>query len=140
MPADTPDEIWRRLVDAVMDTRTDWRRAVTDRTGLPFSRIRVITRLDHYGPMSLKDLARACDMDAPAATVAVNDLEERGYVVRTVADHDRRAKTVAATPAGRAVVREIRAVDDPAPQPIRDLAAEDMRMLAALARALSSGL
>ena len=54
-------------------------------------------------------------MDAPAATVAVNDLEDRGLVVRRTDPTNRRCKVVSLTDAGRAMVHEIDTVDDPAP-------------------------
>ena len=51
--------------------------------------------------MSVKELARAATIDAPAATVAVNDLEERGLVVREVDPTNRRCKIVSLTEAGQ---------------------------------------
>ena len=76
------DEVWRTMASLVIDNRDSWKRAVMERTGLPFSRIRVLRRLAR-GPMTVKQVAAAATMDAPAATVAVNDLEDRGLVVRT---------------------------------------------------------
>ena len=76
------DEVWRTMASLVIDNRDSWKRAVVERSGLPFSRIRVLRRLAR-GPMSVKQVAAAATMDAPAATVAVNDLEDRGLVVRT---------------------------------------------------------
>ena len=43
-------------------------------------------------PMTVKEVAEAATMDAPAATVAVNDLEERGLVVRETDPTNRRSK------------------------------------------------
>ena len=68
-------------------------------------------------------------MDPPAATVAVNDLEERGLVTRQVDPANRRCKTVSITPAGLALWRDIEAVDDPAPEPLAALDPEDLRTL-----------
>ena len=51
--------------------------------------------------MSVKQVAQAATMDAPAATVAVNDLEDRGLVVRTPDPTNRRCKLVSLTDAGR---------------------------------------
>jgi DNA-binding MarR family transcriptional regulator len=78
----TADEVWQVMSSLVFDNRDSWRRAVVERSGLPFSRIRVLRRLAR-GPMTVKQVAAAATMDAPAATVAVNDLEDRGLVVRT---------------------------------------------------------
>ena len=75
-------------------------------------------------------------MDAPAATVAVNDLVDRGYVRRTVALEDRRAKVVTITAAGRAVVDAMASVEDPAPASVRSLPPAELARLAELARSL----
>ncbi len=134
MPAESPDEVWSLLVHAVMDTRTDYKRAAAERTGLPFSRLRVLRRVARYGPLTLKELAALADMDAPATTVAVNDLESRQYVQRTVSPDDRRAKVVTVTDAGRSVVDVLATVEDPAPAAIRSLAPGELARLARLAR------
>ncbi|GAA1077668.1 MarR family winged helix-turn-helix transcriptional regulator [Tsukamurella spumae] len=137
MSAESPDEVWSLLVHAVLDSRSDWRRSVTERTGLPFSRLRVLKRLDRYGPLTLKELAALADMDAPATTVAVNDLQARGHVQRTVSPEDRRVKVVTITDAGRVVVDAMAAVEDPAPPAIRSLTPGELARLAELARTLA---
>lgn len=108
------DEVWRAIASLVIDNRDGWKRAVIEETGLPFSRIRVLTRLSRQ-PMTVTQLARAATIDAPAATVAVNDLEERGLVLRETDPTNRRCKVVSLTDAGREMVLAIDAVDDPAP-------------------------
>lgn len=122
------DDVWRALTALVYDNRDTWKRAVIERSGLPFSRIRVLRRLARRS-MSVKELAQAATMDAPAATVAVNDLEERGLVIREVDPANRRCKTVSITPAGLALWKDIEAVDDPAPEPLAALDSEDLRAL-----------
>ncbi len=98
----------------VIDNRDGWRRAVVEQTGLPFSRIRILLRLARQ-PMTVKQVAQAASIDAPAATVAVNDLEDRGLVVRRTDPANRRCKSVSLTDAGRAMVAKIEGIDDPAP-------------------------
>lgn len=117
----------------VIDNRDAWKRAVIARTGLPFSRIRILMRLSRQ-PMTVKELARAATIDAPAATVAINDLEDRGLVVRQVDPTNRRCKTVSLTDSGRATVRAIDEIDDPAPDVLATL---DDDELAALRRLLA---
>ncbi|MFF2556733.1 MarR family winged helix-turn-helix transcriptional regulator [Nocardia sp. NPDC058058] len=131
----TPDEVWRLLTHLVMDSRDGWKRAVVERTGLPFSRFRVMKRL-LPGPLSVKQLAHAATMDAPAATVNVNDLEERGLVVREVDPGNRRVKLVSLTPAGRELVLDALATPDPAPAAAAALTPDELRTLAALLRKL----
>jgi DNA-binding MarR family transcriptional regulator len=117
---DLVDEVWRAMASLVIDNRDGWKRAVVEQTGLPFSRIRILKRLSRQ-PMAVKQLAHAAAMDAPATTVAVNDLEDRGLVVRETDPTNRRCKVVSLTDAGRAMVRTIDAVDDPAPNALAAL-------------------
>jgi DNA-binding MarR family transcriptional regulator len=96
--------------------------------GLPFSRVRVLRRLAG-GPLTMKDLAVACMTDAPAATVAVNDLERRGLAERRVDPENRRVKIVTLTDAGRAVLVRVAGVRDVAPPGVRELGPGDLREL-----------
>ena len=57
--------------------------------------------------MTVKEVAAAATIDAPAATVAVNDLEARGLVVRETDPNNRRSKLVSLTDAGRDLVAEV---------------------------------
>ncbi|WP_227999675.1 MarR family winged helix-turn-helix transcriptional regulator [Nocardia australiensis] len=135
MPDDdpAPDEVWALLTRLVMDTREPWKRAVAERTGLPFSRIRILRRL-LPGPLSLNDLARTLAMDAPATTVAVNNLEELGLAVREVDLTNRRRKQVSITAAGRVVLARAMATPDPAPAAFAALPPEELRQLRAVLR------
>jgi DNA-binding MarR family transcriptional regulator len=125
------DEVWRGLASLVIDNRDGWKRAVVEQTGLPFSRIRILSRLARK-PMSVKQVAHAATIDAPAATVAVNDLEERGLVVRETDPTNRRCKVVSLTDAGRAMVAVIDAVDDPAPNVLAALDDAQLKELKAI--------
>ncbi|MBE1549738.1 DNA-binding MarR family transcriptional regulator [Mycobacterium sp. OAS707] len=126
------DGVWRAMAALVIDNRDAWKRAVIEQSGLPFSRIRVLKRLSRQ-PMTVKQLAHAATMDAPAATVAVNYLEDRGLVVRETDPTNRRCKVVSLTDAGRDVIAKIDAVEDPAPDA---LAALDPAQLKALKKIL----
>jgi DNA-binding MarR family transcriptional regulator len=132
------DQVWRQLSTLVIDNEDTWRRAVVERTGLPFSRIRILLRLAR-APMTVKQIAAASSMDAPAATVAVNDLEARGMVVRRVNPENRRCKTVSLTEAGREVVALVNAVDDPAPASLAALTDRELRALRGLMERLATG-
>ncbi|MGB5151412.1 MAG: MarR family transcriptional regulator [Mycobacterium sp.] len=132
---DHADEVWRLLSSLVIDNQDTWKRAVVERTGLPFSRIRILSRLARE-PLSVKQIAAAAAIDAPAATVAVNDLEERGLVVRQVDPGNRRSKTVSLTPAGRGLLALIDAVENPAPAPLRELTVTELAALQALLKKL----
>jgi len=131
------DEVWRTMAAMVFSNRDSWRRAVVEGTGLPFSRIRILKRLDQR-PMTVKQVAHAATIDAPAATVAVNDLEERGLVVRSIDPTNRRCKLVSLTDAGRAVVNAIDAIDDPAPDGLAALSDAELKALHTILARLST--
>jgi DNA-binding MarR family transcriptional regulator len=122
------DQVWRSMSRLVLDNKDRWRRAVVDRTGLPFSRIRILRRLATQ-PMTVKQVAEAATIDAPAATVAVNDLEARGLVVRRPHPENRRCKLVSLTDGGREVVAVLDATEDPAPQMLAALDEQDLQSL-----------
>lgn len=129
--SDPADEVWRLMASVVHGNRDGWKRAVVEQSGLPFSRIRVLKRLES-APLTVKGLADAATMDAPAATVAVNDLEERGLVVRQIDPANRRSKTVSITERGREVVALIDSVADPAPPVLRAMSSAELGALQAL--------
>ncbi|MEV2221111.1 MarR family winged helix-turn-helix transcriptional regulator [Nocardia vinacea] len=137
MPDDVPtaDDVWGQLTHLVMDTRDSWKRAVSERTGLPFSRIRILRRL-RPGPLTLNQIAQATGMDAPATTVAVNNLDELGLVVREIDPTNRRRKQVSITSAGQAVLAQAMATPDPAPATVAALSPDDLRSLHQLLRKL----
>ena len=125
------DEVWRAMASLVIDNRDGWKRAVVEQSGLPFSRIRILKRLSRQS-MTVKQLAHAAAMDAPATTVAVNDLEYRGLVVRETDPNNRRCKLVSLTDAGRGIVRTIDAVDDPPPNSLGALDDTELKELKAI--------
>lgn len=138
--SDSPlaDEVWRAMAAVVFDNRDSWKRDVMGTTGLPFSRVRVLRRLAKK-PMTAKEIAEAATMDAPATTVAVNDLEDRGLVVRRADSTNRRCKLVSLTDEGRKVVASIDEVEDPAPGSLAALSDADLQALRAILVKLTSG-
>lgn len=131
------DDVWRTMAAVVFDNREGWKRSVVEATGLPFSRVRVLRRLAK-GPMTAGDLAVAATIDAPATSVAVNDLEERGLVVREMDPVNRRRKLISLTEEGHRVVACIEKVDDPAPASLARLDDAELRSLRTILAKLRS--
>ena len=134
-PTNSPteaDAVWQLMVGMVWETRGargEWRRKVSEISGLPFSRIRILWRLVD-APMTLRQIADDTGMDAPAATVAVNDLEDRSLVERHPHPENRRAKLVSITRAGKQMVELInRTVQDDAPAGFQQLSKTDLAHL-----------
>jgi DNA-binding MarR family transcriptional regulator len=125
------DDVWRAMAAVVFDNRDAWKRDVVETSGLPFSRIRVLRRLARRS-MTAKQIAEAATMDAPATTVALNDLEGRGLIVRTADPSNRRCKVVSLTDEGRKMVARIEEVDDPAPRAFTALSETELLALEAI--------
>lgn len=119
------------MASLVLDNRDGWRRTVVEQTGLPFSRVRILRRLARQS-MTMKGIAEATALDAPAATVAVSDLEQRGLVVRRIDPDNRRCKRVSLTEEGQRLVAVIAELDDPAPAGLSALGEGDLRSLRAI--------
>lgn len=129
--SDHADEVWGSMLSIVTHNLEDYRRLVSEATGLPFSRVRVIRRLSD-APLTMGGLADAAGMDAPAASVAVNDLERRGLVVRETDPANRRVRMVALTADGRLMLDRVRAVRPVAPPEFGVLGPADLDLLAGI--------
>jgi DNA-binding MarR family transcriptional regulator len=91
------------------------------------------------GPLSLSELASAVSVDAPYATLIVDNLEERGLVERRPDPADRRRKLVALTSAGKeAAQRALRIKREPPPG-FASLSAAELDTLEELMRRIASG-
>ena len=126
------------MAAVVFDNRDAWRRDVIDATGLPFSRVRVLRRLARR-PMTAKEIAEVAIMDAPATSVAVSDLEDRGLVAREADPMNRRSKVISLTDEGRHVLASIEGVEDPAPPPFSALSPVELKTLETLLAKLAAG-
>jgi DNA-binding MarR family transcriptional regulator len=135
---ESQDAVWQVMASLVHTDRDSWRRAVIERTGLPFSRIRILRRLES-GPLTVKQLAAAATVDAPAATVAVTELERRGLVDRRTDPDNRRTKVVSLTAAGRDVLEVIATISDPAPVAFGELTDGELSTLADILGKLARG-
>lgn len=122
------DQVWRAMSALVLENKDAWRRAAVESTGLSFSRIRILKRLSR-GSMTVKEVAAMATIDAPAATVAVNDLEARGLVVREIDPANRRCKLVSLTVAGHDVVDAVNGLPDPPPSALAGLDSSDLAAL-----------
>ncbi|MEH3154055.1 MAG: MarR family transcriptional regulator [Gordonia paraffinivorans] len=127
-PTTPADEAWQRMAHFVIDNRGSWKRAVTERTGLAFNQIRLLRRIAAR-PRSLTELADAVGIDAPAASVAVTQLERDGLVVRDVDPANRRRKIVSATEDGQRALDAAMSTPDPAPAAFGALTDEDITTL-----------
>jgi len=127
-PRSDAERTWRLLVELVMETRGEWRRQVAEATGLPFSRVRALWRLER-GARTLRELADDMGIDAPASTVLINGLEARGLVKRAQHATDRRAKQVSLTAAGRRMLNVVEKITDEPPDALACLPTDELARL-----------
>lgn len=123
---------WTAMCDLVLDNER--RRAVSDALGLSFGRIRALRRVAR-APMSMGDLAATLGIDAPYATLVVNELERLGLVERRPHPTDRRVKLVTATPQGARAARRAEEIMGRPPEGLGGLPAADLEQLARLLEA-----
>jgi DNA-binding MarR family transcriptional regulator len=89
------------------------------------------------GPLSVAQLAQAVGVDAPYATLIVNELQALGLVSRTGDEHDRRRKLVALTAHGREAVHTAQGIIARPPAELHALAVEDLADLRAILERLT---
>jgi DNA-binding MarR family transcriptional regulator len=77
-------------------------------TGLSPSLTAALSTVDRHGPLTPSELAARERIQRPTATRVLARLVENGLVGRTPDPHDGRSSLVAATPAGRALLAELR--------------------------------
>jgi DNA-binding MarR family transcriptional regulator len=80
--------------------------------GLSPSQISALTSIERHGPMTLGQLADHERVAPPSITRAVDKLVEGGLVVRVPDPADRRVTRVSITPAGDALLADVRARKD----------------------------
>jgi DNA-binding MarR family transcriptional regulator len=119
-------EAWLLMSEFVFGNNR--RRAVADALGMSFGRSRALRRLARR-PMSMRELADALGIEAPNATVVVDDLEAQGLVRRRAHPTDRRAKVVEATRKGKELARRADEILADPPAALSALAVEDLEAL-----------
>lgn len=86
--------------------------------------------ISRHGPLTPSELAQRERIQRPTATRLLGRLEEPGYVARTPDPHDGRSALVALTPAGQALLEDMRHRKDAyLARRLRTLSAEDRATL-----------
>jgi DNA-binding MarR family transcriptional regulator len=96
--------------------------------GLGVGRVKALLLLDS-GPLTLGEIAAAHRVDAPHATVIVDNLEALGLVTRTSHPDDRRRRLVTLTDKGHDAVSLARRTLAEPPSPLRELPEAALRQL-----------
>jgi DNA-binding MarR family transcriptional regulator len=125
-PPDTASRVWTALHEFV--TGQDRRRALRAALDLGPGKVEVLIKLTD-GPMTLREIARAAEIDPPAATVGVDQLEARGLVHRTPHPDDNRRKLVHLTDSGRDAAQRGQAILSEPPTALTDLDPDDLTRL-----------
>ena len=106
-------------------------------SGLRGYHYRLLAALEEWGPASQADLGRRTGIDRSDVTSALNDLEARGLVERSVDPDHKRRNIVTMTPDGLAMLAELDTVVEGAQRDLlAPLSAAERRQFIALARRL----
>jgi DNA-binding MarR family transcriptional regulator len=124
----TRTDLATRLRLAVMRTHRRLRQeAGADLSPTLLAALGTISR---HGPLTPSELAERERIQRPTATRLLGRLEAPGYVARTPDPHDGRSSLVALTPAGRALLEDVRHRKDAyLARRLRTLSAEDRATL-----------
>jgi DNA-binding MarR family transcriptional regulator len=122
-PPDTASRVWIALHQFV--TGHDRRRALRAALDLGPAKVELLIKLAD-GPMTLREIVHAFDIDPPAATVGVDKLEARGLVHRTPHPDDHRRKLVHLTDAGRDAAQRGQAILNEPPPALTNLDTDDL--------------
>ncbi len=120
---------WSMMCDLVLDNER--RREVSDALGLSFGRIRALRRIAGT-PMTMGTLATTLGIDAPYATLVVDELERQRLVERRPHPTDRRVRLVTATARGAAAAKRAEEILGRPPAGLSQLPADTLRTLAAI--------
>src|SRR4051794_13869134 len=117
--------------------RTNRRLRQEAGSGLSPSLTAALATVERHGPLTPSELAVRERIQRPTATRLIAKLEEAELVARTADPLDGRSSLIALTPAGAALLRELRTRKDAfLAQPLRKLPAEDRATLARAAELL----
>jgi MarR family transcriptional regulator, lower aerobic nicotinate degradation pathway regulator len=102
-------------------------------SGLRGYHYRLLAALEEWGPTSQADLGRSTGLDRSDVTNALNDLQSRGLVTRSVDPTHRRRNIVTINQNGTAILAELdKVVDDVQEQFLAPLTAAQQRQLLSL--------
>jgi DNA-binding MarR family transcriptional regulator len=91
--------------------------------------VHALRLLDPDEPKPMSELAERLHCDNSNVTGIVDRLEDRGLVERRPAEHDRRVKMLAITPAGADIRARLAERLEVPPEPLARLSADDQRAL-----------
>ncbi|MEU1625171.1 MarR family transcriptional regulator [Streptomyces sp. NPDC020096] len=124
---ETAEHAWHGLRVLLLE-RHDRRKEVSEALGMSFNRVKALRRIAAQ-PRTLRSLAEFMVIDAPYATVIVDDLAKRGLVERTANPADRRSKLVRVTPRGQAAADEANRILDTPPAALLALPPDELAAL-----------
>lgn len=75
--------------------------------GISIPEWRVLAHLHHVGPVSVRDIELAAEMEKSKVSRAATRLEAAGFVAKRVHDGDRRLISLELTPQGRALLAQL---------------------------------
>jgi MarR family transcriptional regulator, transcriptional regulator for hemolysin len=109
--------------------------------GLTLARARALFALSRRGPLTQKELAEELEIETPTLVRVLDGMERQELIRRTEDAHDRRAKRIAMTEAGRAAFDRMHVLAaDLREQIAADISEEDIDVALSVVRRLTRNL
>lgn len=99
----TPAQVWIALAHSYRAMSSSIEKSFAN-TGLSLTDFMLLEALLHKGPMTITEIQAAALLATGSMTAAVDRLEARGLIVRTLTQQDRRARVLELTKEGTAVI------------------------------------
>jgi len=126
--AELATQVWRLLFQCLEAQQERWRQGLGE-LGLTSVQRHFLMALASMPPSSMSTLARRMEVDPSWVTGVIDHLEQRGYVQRRLAQHDRRVKLVDLTPQGHKASEALGRLRDDPPATLLGMPESDLREL-----------
>ncbi len=100
----TPAQVWIALAHSYRAMSSSIEKSF-ENAGLSLTDFMLLEALLHKGPMTITEIQAAALLATGSMTAAVDRLEAKGLIVRTLSRQDRRARVLELTKEGTAVIR-----------------------------------
>lgn len=103
-PRTTPEQLWVAVAHCYRTMSSLIENSFVD-AGLSLTDFMLLEALLHKGPMTITAIQEAVLLASGSMTAAVDRLESRGLIARTLSRHDRRARVLELTKVGTTAIQ-----------------------------------
>ncbi len=102
----TPEQVWVAMARCYRTMSSQIERSFVD-SGLSLTDFMILEALLHKGSLTITEIQAAALLASGSMTAAVDRLESRALIARTLSKQDRRARILELTAGGNAVIQQV---------------------------------